>query len=57
VLEVNIDGEDVIFELEAYWRDSTKRLEVELPLTLSLQDEADERIQLALDELKEHFPW
>jgi hypothetical protein len=28
-----------------------------LSLTLSLQDEADERIQLALDELKEHFPW
>jgi hypothetical protein len=28
-----------------------------LSLTLSLQDEADERIQLALDELKDHFPW
>jgi hypothetical protein len=28
-----------------------------LSLTLSLQEEADERIQLALDELKEHFPW
>ncbi len=28
-----------------------------LSLTLSLQDEADERIQLALGELKKHFPW
>lgn len=28
-----------------------------LSLTLSLQDEADERIQLALGELREHFPW
>jgi hypothetical protein len=28
-----------------------------LSLTLSLQDAADERIQQALDELKEHFPW
>jgi DNA-binding MarR family transcriptional regulator len=28
-----------------------------LSLTLSLQGEADERIQLALDELKEQFPW
>ena len=28
-----------------------------LSLTLSLQDEADERVQLALDELKERFPW
>jgi hypothetical protein len=28
-----------------------------LSLTLSLQDEADERVQLALGELKEHFPW
>jgi hypothetical protein len=28
-----------------------------LSLTLSLQDEVDERINLALDELKGHFPW
>jgi hypothetical protein len=28
-----------------------------LSLTLSLQDEADERVQLALDELRRHFPW
>ncbi len=28
-----------------------------LSLTLSLQDEADDRVQLALDELKKHFPW
>jgi hypothetical protein len=28
-----------------------------LSLTLSLQDEVDERIQQALDELKEYFPW
>ena len=28
-----------------------------LSLTLSLQDDADERVQLALGELKEHFPW
>src|SRR3990172_8858292 len=28
-----------------------------LSLTLSLQDEADERVQLALGELKERFPW
>jgi hypothetical protein len=28
-----------------------------LSLTLSLQGESDERIQLALDELKEQFPW
>ncbi|MGH7186322.1 MAG: hypothetical protein ACREIB_08630, partial [Pseudomonadota bacterium] len=28
-----------------------------LSLTLSLKDEADERTQLALGELKEHFPW
>jgi DNA-binding MarR family transcriptional regulator len=28
-----------------------------LSLTLSLQDETDERVQLALVELKEHFPW
>lgn len=28
-----------------------------LSLTLSLQDEADERIQLALGELKKRFPW
>lgn len=28
-----------------------------LSLTLSLQDETDERVQLALGELKEHFPW
>ena len=28
-----------------------------LSLTLSLQDNTDERVQLALDELKEHFPW
>jgi hypothetical protein len=28
-----------------------------LSLTLSLRDEIDERVQLALDELKEHFPW
>jgi hypothetical protein len=28
-----------------------------LSLTLSLRDEADERVQLALGELKEHFPW
>ncbi len=28
-----------------------------LSLTLSLQDNPDERIQLALDELKEQLPW
>lgn len=28
-----------------------------LSLTLSLQNEADERVQLALEELKEHYPW
>ena len=28
-----------------------------LSLTLSLQDHTDERVQLALDELKGHFPW
>jgi hypothetical protein len=28
-----------------------------LSLTLSLQDETDERVQLALGELGEHFPW
>jgi hypothetical protein len=28
-----------------------------LSLTLSLQDDADDRVQLALSELKEHFPW
>lgn len=28
-----------------------------LSLTLSLQGSQDERVQLALDELKEHFPW
>jgi len=28
-----------------------------LSLTLSLQRESDERVQLALDELKEQFPW
>jgi len=28
-----------------------------LSLTLSLQDNTDDRVQLALDELKEHFPW
>ena len=28
-----------------------------LSLTLSLQDETDDRVQLALGELKEHFPW
>jgi len=28
-----------------------------LSLTLSLQDEADERVQLALDELRRTFPW
>jgi len=28
-----------------------------LSLTLSLQHDADERVQLALDELKERFPW
>jgi hypothetical protein len=28
-----------------------------LSLTLSLQGESDERVQLALDELKEQFPW
>lgn len=28
-----------------------------LSLTLTLQDDVDERIQLALDELKGHFPW
>lgn len=28
-----------------------------LSLTLSLREEADERVQIALDELKEHFPW
>lgn len=28
-----------------------------LSLTLSLQNETDERVQLALEELKEHCPW
>lgn len=28
-----------------------------LSLTLSLQGNTDERVQLALDELKERFPW
>lgn len=28
-----------------------------LSLTLSLQDNTDDRIQLALDELKGHLPW
>ena len=28
-----------------------------LSLTLSLRDEPDERVQLALDELKGSFPW
>jgi hypothetical protein len=28
-----------------------------LSLTLSLQDDADDRVQLALGDLKEHFPW
>lgn len=28
-----------------------------LSLTLSLQDSADDRVQIALDELKEQFPW
>lgn len=28
-----------------------------LSLTLSLQSESDERVQLALEELKEHYPW
>ena len=28
-----------------------------LSLALSLQGDVDERVQLALDELKEHFPW
>ena len=28
-----------------------------LSLTLSLQGNTDERVQLALDELKQHFPW
>jgi len=28
-----------------------------LSLTLSLQNEADERVQSALEELQEHFPW
>jgi len=28
-----------------------------LSLSLSLQDAADDRIELALEELKEHFPW
>jgi DNA-binding MarR family transcriptional regulator len=28
-----------------------------LSLTLSLQDTSDERVQLALEELKRHFPW
>lgn len=28
-----------------------------LSLTLSLQDDADDRVQLALGELREHFPW
>ncbi len=28
-----------------------------LSLTLSLQDETDERVQLALGELTQHFPW
>jgi len=26
-------------------------------LTLSLQNESDERVQGALEELQEHFPW
>jgi hypothetical protein len=28
-----------------------------LSLTLNLQGDSDERIQLALDELKDQFPW
>lgn len=28
-----------------------------LSLTLSLQSQSDERVQLALEELKEHYPW
>lgn len=28
-----------------------------LSLSLSLEDSTDERIQLALEDLKEHFPW
>jgi hypothetical protein len=28
-----------------------------LSLSLSFQDTADDRIELALEELKEHFPW
>ena len=28
-----------------------------LSLSLSLQDTADDRVELALEELKEHFPW
>jgi hypothetical protein len=28
-----------------------------LSLTLSLRDDSDDRIQLALDELRTHYPW
>jgi hypothetical protein len=28
-----------------------------LSLTLSLQNDSDERVQGALEELQEHFPW
>ncbi len=28
-----------------------------LSLSLSFQENTDERIELALEELKEHFPW
>lgn len=37
-------------------RKSIKTVDV-LSLTLSLQDDADERVQIALGDLKEHFPW
>jgi hypothetical protein len=35
----------------------TRNVDDPLSLSLSLQESADERVQLALDELKEHFPW
>ena len=40
----------------ALTRNNSKTVDV-LSLMLSLQDDADERVQIALGELKEHFPW
>lgn len=40
----------------ALMRNNSETVDV-LSLTLSLQDDADERVQIALGGLKEHFPW